>query len=498
MLKLKAYFMDFEPGIPVVKLNADDATELGLRPHDRVEVRYGKTLKTAYIETTCTMVKPGYIGLRKESRKYGVTQGAIICIRPAPRPDSLGIIKKKLDDMELKKEEIYTLIKDIDQNRLTDIELGALVAAIYVQGFSERETINTTKAMVKHGKQITWNKECIVDKHSIGGVPGNRTTPIVIAIVAAVGLTIPKTSSRAITSPAGTADTMEVFCDVSFTPKQIKHIVNKTNACLVWGGSLDIAPVDDKLIRAEYPLSLDPEGQVIASVLSKKKSAGSKYVLIDIPMGDGAKVSRIDKARNLAKKFKLVGRKLDMHVECAITKGDGPIGRGIGPVLEAIDIMEILEGKGPKDLREKSIELAALMLRMTGHGDEEKARRMLDSGLALKKFNEIVVAQNGNPKMDLLKMLGRYKESICADTSGTIEQISNTAICGIARIAGAPKDKGAGVYLYFKKGQKVNKGEKLFDIYAEKKHKLKNALNRANGCRVYHIGPKENMLIEEI
>ncbi len=498
MLKLKAHFMDFEPGIPIVKLNIEDATDLGLRPHDRIEVTYKKTTKTAYIETTSTMIKPGHIGLRKESRRYGIKEGTIIHIRPARRPESLDIIKKKLDDIELKKEEIYKLIKDIDQNRLTDIELGALVAAIYVHGFSERETINTTKAMVKHGEQMTWDKKCIVDKHSIGGVPGNRTTPIVVAIVAAAGLTIPKTSSRAITSPAGTADTMEVFCDVSFTLRQIKHIVNKTNACLIWGGSLDIAPVDDKLLRAEYPLSLDPEGQVIASVLSKKKSAGSRYVLIDIPLGDGAKVSKIEKARNLAKRFKLVGRKLDMHVECAITKGDGPIGRGIGPVLEAVDIVEILEGKGPKDLREKSIELAALMLKMTGHGDEERARKILDSGLALKKFNEIIIAQNGDPKKDFQKMLGRYKESICADTSGTIEQISNTAISKIARLAGAPKDKGAGVYLYFKKGQKVNRGEKLFDIYAEKKHKLKNALDKANSCRVYIVGPKENMLIEEI
>ncbi len=498
MLKLKARFMDFEPGIPIVILNTEDAEDLGLRPHDRIEITYMQTTKTAYIETTSTMIKPGHIGLRKESKRYGIKEGAIIRIRPAQKPKSLDIIKKKLDGIELKKEEIDTLIKEIDQNRLTDVELGALVAGIYIEGFSERETINITKAMIKHGKQMTWPQKYIVDKHSIGGVPGNRTTPIIIAIVAAAGLTIPKTSSRAITSPAGTADTMEVFSDVSFTPEEIKRIVNKTNACLVWGGSLDIAPVDDKLIRAEYPLSLDPEGQVIASVLSKKKSAGSKYVLIDIPLGDGAKVSKIEKARNLARKFKLVGKKLDMHIECAITKGDGPIGRGIGPVLEAIDIIEILEGKGPKDLREKSIELAALMLRMTGHGNEEKARKILDSGLALKKFNEIITEQNGNPRKDLQKLLGRHKESICADTSGTIEQISNTAVSKIARLAGAPKDKGAGVYLYFKRGQKVNKGEKLFDIYAEKKHKLKNALEIANSCRVYIIGPKENMLIEEI
>ncbi|MFH1432270.1 MAG: AMP phosphorylase [archaeon] len=498
MIKLKAHFMDFEPGIPVVIMNAEDAHELGLRPYDRVEITYKETTKTAYIETTHTLVNKGEIGLRKESKKYGIKEGTIISIRPACKPESLDIIKKKMDCIELKKEEIEILIKDIDCNRLTDIELGALVAAIYMQGFSEKEIINVTKSMVKHGKQMEWPQKYVVDKHSIGGIPGNRTTPIVVPILAAAGLTVPKTSSRAITSPAGTADTMEVFCEVSFTPEEITHIVNKTNACMVWGGSLDIAPVDDKLIRAEYPLSLDPEGQVIASVLSKKKSAGSKYVLIDIPLGDGAKVSRIDKARNLGRKFKYIGKKLDMVVECAITKGDGPVGRGIGPVLEAIDILEVLEGKGPKDLREKSIELAGIILKMTGQGDEEKARQILDSGQALKKFNEIITAQKGDPKKDINKLIGKYKQSICAETSGTVQTISNTSVAKIARLAGAPKDKGAGIYLYFKKDQKVNIGEKLFDIYAEEKHKLKRALNEEKHRKVYIIRPKEDMLIEEI
>lgn len=498
MLKLKAHFMDFEPGIPIVILNNEDAEDIGLRPHDRIQIRYKETAKTAYIETTSKMIEKGQIGLRKESMRYGIREGTIVHIRPGPKPESLDIIKKKLDCIELKKEEIEILIKDIDTGRLTDIELGALVAAIYIQGFSEKEIINMTKSMVRHGKQMTWPQKYVVDKHSIGGIPGNRTTPIIVPIIAAAGLTIAKTSSRAITSPAGTADTMEVFCNVSFTPKDIRRIIKKTNACLVWGGSLDIAPVDDKLIRAEHPLSLDPEGQVIASVLSKKKSAGSKYVLIDIPLGDGAKVSKIEQARNLARKFNLVGKKLDMTIECAITKGDGPIGRGIGPVLEAIDIMEVLEGKGPKDLREKSIELAGLLLRMTGRGNEETARDILDSSHALKKFNDIIRAQGGKAKIDLNKLLGKYKISICSETSGTILKISNTAVAKIARLAGAPKDKGAGIYLYFKKGQKVNKGEKLYDIYAEKKHKLKNALHETRHKKVYIVGSKEEMIIEEI
>lgn len=498
MLKLRARFMDLEPGIPMVILNTKDAKDIDLMPHDRVQITHKNIAKTAYIETTNHLVREGEIGLGKEPHEYEIEEGSTICIKPIHKPESIDFIKKKLDGIELKKEEIDAIIKDIEANRLTDIELGALVAAIYMEGFSEREIINTTKAMVRNGKHLIWPQKYVVDKHSIGGIPGNRTTPIIVPILAAAGLTVPKTSSRAITSPAGTADTMEVFCDVSFTPEEILKIVNKTNACIVWGGSLDLAPVDDKLIRAEYPLSLDPEGQVIASVLSKKKAVGSQYVLIDIPVGDGAKVSKIEKARNLGRKFKLVGQKLDMTIECAITKGDQPIGKGIGPVLEALDIMAVLEGKGERDLREKSIELAGLILRMTGHGDEEKARKILDSGLAAKKFREIIIAQNGDPEKDYTKLLGQYKATICADSEGIIQQISNSAISKIARLAGAPTDRGSGIYLHFKKGCKVHVGEKLFDIYAEKSYKLENALLEAKNNKIYTIGHKEDMLIEEI
>ncbi|MCK4968276.1 MAG: AMP phosphorylase, partial [Candidatus Aenigmarchaeota archaeon] len=416
MIKLKATFLDFEMGMPIVMMHKEDARDVGVYPGDRVLIKYNsKVEKIAFVETTTHIVNEGQIGIRKESKeKYGILKGTTLLVSPVLKPKSIEFIKKKLDGLELKPSEINEIIHDVATNRLTDIELGAFVSGVYTRGFNDKEVLAVTRAMVNEGDSLEWNRKYVVDKHSIGGVPGNRVTPIVVAIVAAAGLTIPKTSSRAITSPAGTADTMEVFCNVSFSIDEIKKIVEKTNGCLVWGGALDLAPADDKLIRAEYPLSLDPEGQVLASVMSKKKSVGSKYVVIDLPFGDGAKVQSFAAAKRLAIKFKKLGESLDMTIECTLTKGDQPIGNGVGPVLEAIDIMEVLSGRGPVDLLEKSVELAGVIFNMTGKGDEKTAKEIVDSGAALEKFKQIVSAQGGTTDKDLDKLLGKKRISIYA------------------------------------------------------------------------------------
>ena len=500
MIKLKATFMDFEIGLPIVMMNAEDARDLGVFPGDRVCIRHGKkTEKTAFVEITKHIVIEGYLGIRKEAKeKYGVQKGAELSVSAVLKPASVEYIKKKLDGYELKAIELEEIIRDIATNRLTDIELGSFVSAVYTRGFTDREVIATTRAMVNEGEHIKWNKKFIVDKHSIGGVPGNRVTPIVVSIIAACGLTIPKTSSRAITSPAGTSDTMEVFCNVSFSTEEIKRIVGETNGCLVWGGALDLAPADDKLIRAEYPLSLDPEGQVLASVMSKKKSVGSNCVVIDLPFGDGAKVKSFDAAKRLAMKFKKLGEALGMKIECTITKGDQPIGNGVGPVLEAIDIMDTLSGRGPQDLSEKSVELAGVLLKMTNKGDEETARKILESGAALDKFKQIVRSQGGTTNKDLAGMLAKKKISYYAKKTGTILKVDNKIVANLAKRAGAPKDTGAGVYLYFKRWQQVKKGDKLLDIYTSHDYKLEYIKKLLSEKDAFRIGSDKDMTVEVV
>lgn len=497
-MKLKAKFMDFEAGTPIVVMNVQDARDLGVYVNDRVTVSFKAITKTAFIETTKHLVAPGELGVRKESRKYGVKEGTPLDVFPSEKPASVEITRKKIKGCELKKQEIEVLVRDINNNRLSDIELGAFVTSVYIRGLSEKESLYLTQAMVSCGSSLDWGTHLVADKHSIGGIPGNRVTPIVVAIVSSAGILMPKTSSRAITSPAGTADTMEVFCNVCFSADEIKKIVRKTGGCLVWGGALDLAPVDDKLIRIEHPLSLDPEGQVLASVMSKKKAVGSKYLVIDIPYGDGAKEADIASSVELAKKFKWLAKQLDMEAECAITRGDQPVGLGVGPVPEAIDIIDVLRGKGPDDLREKSLELAGMLLSMTKKGDKKTARNILDSGKALSKFFEIVRAQGGDPRKDVEKMLGKYRKQFFAPRDGYAVRLDNSAISRAAKAAGAPKDIGAGLKMYCKRGDKVSRGDLLFEIYAEKDYRLAEAVIFSEKNPILMLGQKNAMVVREV
>ena len=276
---------------------------------------------------------------------------------------------------------------------------------------------------------------------------------------------------------SGTADCVEVFAPVSHSKQKIIEIVKKTNGCMVWGGTLDLASADDKLIKLEKPLSLDPEGFLLASILAKKASEDCNHVLIDIPIGIEAKIKTEERAKDLAKKFIILGDKLKIKVKVIITNGAEPIGKGIGPALEAIDVLQVLKNNGPEDLKKKSVFMAGMILEMAGiKNGKQKAIEILESGLAYKKFQEIIKAQGGNPniKVENIK-LGQYKYNFTANKAGKIKYISNKLICKIAKIAGAPQDKGAGIYINKKLNDKVIKNEILFTIYAESKDKLEFA-----------------------
>jgi thymidine phosphorylase len=339
------------------------------------------------------------------------------------------------------------------------------------------ETEYLIDAMVNSGNRMSFNGK-VVDKHCIGGVAGNRTTPIVVSICAAAGLIMPKTSSRAITSAAGTADSIETMARVDFSVEEIKKIIKKTGACFVWGGALGLAPVDDKIIKIEKIANVDSTPQLLASILSKKISVGSKYILIDIPCGESAKVS-VKEAELLKEKFLFLGKKFGLKIKVILTKGSEPIGRGIGPALEMKEVLKVLKRvNSPIDLEEKSISLAGEIIELAKRAPIGKgkvlAKEMLDSGKAYKKFEEIIKAQSG--KIIDLK-LGEFSYEVKADRQMKIGHFDNKILNKLARIAGCPEDKYAGIYLDKMKGESVNKGEKIFTIYAESKEKLNHAIN---------------------
>ncbi|MBU4437928.1 MAG: thymidine phosphorylase, partial [Candidatus Altiarchaeota archaeon] len=306
---------------PIVIMNEADAKFLGVYVSGRVSLSYRGKEVTAIVNTTKSFVDEHEIGLYKDvTDTLKVRAGDKIMLKPTERPKSVEFIKKKIDGYTLNYEEIYSIIKDVVDNNLSSIELTAFVTGGYMAGYNLDEIVSLTQAIVKTGRQIDFGDD-IVDKHCIGGVAGNRTTMLIVPIVAAAGATIPKTSSRAITSPAGTADTMEVLAPVDFGVEELQRIIRKINACISWGGAVNLAPADDKIIQVEYPLSLDAEGHVLSSVMAKKISVGSDYILIDIPVGVGSKVPNPEKADEMKHNFIELGKRLGVAVDCVITNG---------------------------------------------------------------------------------------------------------------------------------------------------------------------------------
>jgi len=482
-MDLKVKFLKWSAGIPVVMLHKKTAEKMGAHTHGRVLI---KTISkkprelVAIIDTIKNhLVSLNQIAVSAETKKIlNLETGQKVQVDLFQSSPSLNLIKRKLNKKTLSEKQINQIIGDIVNNSLSDPEVALFVSSMYKQGMNMKETVALIKAILKTGNKLSFNKKYVVDKHSIGGIPGNRTTPIIVAICAAAGLIFPKTSSRAITSAAGTVDVIEAIADVDFSVKEIKKIVSKTGACMVWGGGLGLVPADSKILQVEKILKIDPEAQLLASIISKKLAVGSKYILIDIPYGKNAKVTR-SFALKLKKKFEALGRYFHKDLRVVLTKGDQPIGNGIGPNLEIQDILRVLDPEkiSPKRLEQKSLFLAGEILEMVGKSKRGEgiilARKILESGEAFKKFKQIIKAQGGN--INKVKK-AKFKKDIFCPRDSKIKEIKNQAIATLARIAGSPVDKEAGLYLYYHIGERVKKGEKFLSIYAKSKSRLKDAV----------------------
>ncbi|MEH6576620.1 MAG: thymidine phosphorylase family protein [Amphritea sp.] len=401
-----------------------------------------------------------------------------------PRPvQSLSHVRSKVYGHTLDKPQFQEIIDDIVDGRYADVHIAAFITACGDDKLNDDEVTALTKAMIDSGSRIDWGQPLVIDKHCVGGLPGNRTTPIVVAILAASGLTMPKTSSRAITSPAGTADTMETMTNVSLSLEQMKQVVNSEGACLAWGGSVRLSPSDDILIQVERALDIDSEGQLVASVLSKKIAAGATHVLIDIPVGPTAKVRSKEAADKLASTFKTVAANMALNVQVLYTDGSQPVGNGIGPALEARDVMAVLQNasEAPQDLKHRAVSMAGAMLEMAkkvpkGKG-HKKALAVLESGQAWEKFQAICHAQGGLKQPPEAP----YLFKLVATKKGIIKRIDNRQLSQVAKLAGAPLDLAAGVEIHAKLGQQVQPHDPLLTIHAESSGELNYAVEFLEG-----------------
>lgn len=466
----------------VVVLREKEAQAYGIRMGDKLRLKWNSKKTVVTANFTSTKVGEGEIGLFKEIwQHYNIHSNETIEISLIERPDSVESIKKKILGKELNYSEMYSIVKDIADYVLGDIEITYFVASGFARKFSNKELYYLTKSIAETGDMLKLPGR-VVDKHSIGGLPGNRTTMIVVPIIASLGLQIPKTSSRAITSAAGTADTMEVLAPVTFRMDEIREIVKKTGACIAWGGGTRIAPADDRIIKVSYPLSLEPYTKMIVSVMAKKVAMGIKYLVVDLPVGPTAKVHHVQDAKEIEKKMKFIARKFGIKIKVNINQAIKPIGRGIGPALEARDVLRVLQRKEhrPFDLEEKSLELAGEVLDLVGYskrGDGyDVAAEALRSGKAWQKMQEIIRAQGGRANIDSEEIIlsNKFME-VKAEKNGQIVSFDNRAIVEVCRVLGAPSCKVAGIYLNKVMGDRVREGDTVFTMYGESVDRLKLA-----------------------
>jgi AMP phosphorylase len=416
-----------------------------------------------------------------------------------PTSNSIAIeaIKKKLLGKKLTYREIFSIMDEISHARLGPILTTYFAAAGFKEGFSPEELYFMTKAMVDTGEHLHF-KGIVADKHSTGGVAGTRTTMILVPIVAAAGFLIPKNSTRAITAPAGTADTMEVVAPVTFEASQIEKIVNKVGGCIVWGGHLGLAPADDIIIEIEQPLAFESFDKVIVSIMAKKIAVGANHVVFDIPVGPTMKIQHFSDAELIEKKFHYLAKKFDMHIVTDINETHENAGFGVGPVLEAHDVFEVLEQKPckPQKLENKALRLAGKLLTLCiadspkhkGVNGEELAREMLTSGKALAKMREIISAQGGNPDITSEQLVaGKQVFEIKSNRKGRVTKIDNKEISMICRILGNPTDKRAGMFLNHKLGEQVDKNDILCTLYSSDGYRLKEAVETVKHIPIYTV-----------
>jgi thymidine phosphorylase len=472
-----------DEAIVLMRADCDVCRSEGLASRARVLLAAG----TRTVIATLYQVGDGWLeaqeaGLSEAAwKRLGVASGDAISVRHPPAVESLAEVRRRIYGGRLDARAFREIIGDIVGGRYVDVHLATFIAACSALPLNLEEITHLTRAMVDTGERLSWAAPVVADKHCVGGLPGNRTTPIIVAICASLGLVMPKTSSRAITSPSGTADAMETLAPVDLDLASIHRVVESEGGCIVWGGAVRLSPADDTLIRIERALDIDTEGQLIASVLSKKIAAGSTHVVLEAPVGPTAKVRTAEAAATLCADMGKVAEHFGLHTQFVITDGQQPVGRRIGPALEAHDVLAVLQNhaNAPRDLRDRAILVAGAALELAGASRDGEgaaaAAAALADGIAWAKFQRICDAQGGMRSPPIAPL----RRDWLAPHSGVLEHINNRKLSRLAKLAGAPDDKAAGVELHARLGETVTAGEPLVTVHAESAGELSYAMEYA-------------------
>lgn len=500
-LYLKTKKLDLEGGKDLyIVLNKADAERIGLHDGDMAFLGYRDT--EMYVKTILTdnKVKEGEIGLYEElvDERFAPVNRRVFLDIPQPTK-SLEAIKKKMEGGRLGEEELKSVMEDIGKRKLRETEVAFFVSTFFNPGFNDDEIYWMAKAMAGSGKMLDFknirnNGDVVVDKHSIGGTAGKGITPILVSILAANDLVCPNTSTRAITSPAGTSDILEVVMPVAIEEKEVYEVVKKTGACLIWGGSLYLAPADDEIINVERSLRIQEFQKVLVSIVAKKLAMGVTYVLIDLPYGEDTKLERPDDLEFLEREFKELFSKVGIKCFTIKRQIKGPEGNGVGPALEIREALRILEQHEDRSrsLESTVLDMATILLEESGKAQKGDGRMLAEQTLksekALNKFWEIAQAQGQEKilKSDEIPV-GEFTSEIKSIKDGKIHSIDTRGIVDIARALGTPKIKGAGIYLSKTVGDSVAKGDVIATLYSETETRLQHGEEMANVEKIWKI-----------
>lgn len=396
---------------------------------------------------------------------------------------AFDIIAKKRDKKELSKEEIEFFIEGYTKGEVTDYQTSALLMAIYLNGFSKEETVNLTMAMIKSGDVVDLSEinGIKVDKHSTGGV-GDKTSLILVPMVAAAGGKVAKLSGRGLGHTGGTLDKLEAIpgFDINVSKENFINFVNKSGLVIA-GQTQNIVPADKKIYALrDVTATIDSIPLIAASIMSKKIASGSDAILLDVKYGDGAFMKTKEDAEKLAEAMVSIGKGLNRNTSAAITLNGEPLGYAIGNALEIQEVIEVLSDRGPEDLRELCLRLGAQMLKLSNiEVDVNKGRAILEevlkNGKALEKLKELVANQGGDVSViedKNLFTIAKIAHEVKAQEKGYVYELNAEKVGIASLLAGAGRetkddviDYGAGIILSKKMGSYVNEGDILATIY---------------------------------
>lgn len=390
---------------------------------------------------------------------------------------AVDLIQKKRDGLELSKAEIDWLINGYVAGTVPDYQMSAFAMSIYFKGMTTREISDLTMAMVATGEQIDLSAIAgiKVDKHSTGGV-GDKVTLILAPLVASFGVPVAKMSGRGLGHTGGTLDKLESIKGYQIEIEQDQFIKQVQDIGVSVIGQSDKLVKADKLLYAlrDVTATVDTIPLIASSVMSKKIAAGADAILLDVTVGEGAFMKNIEDARQLAQTMVDLGKAVGRKTVAVLTDMSQPVGTSIGNRLEILEALDILQGKGREDVTHFICELAQIMLNLANvEKSVEEVRRHLENGAALKKFEEMVVAQGGDLEDLYRPVQVAYQVDVLAERSGTIAALPALEFGLFAMKLGAGRavktdelDYESGIVFTKKVGQTVDENEKIATIFS--------------------------------